>query len=194
MKIRNINFLRNETGLAAIEMAFIMPFMLFLYFGLVDATGLISLNRKVTAAAGATADLVAQSRTTILKTTVDDYYNATAMIMDPTPAANVRVEVFGFRDVKGTITKIWQTSSGTGPSCSLTAPSTATMKPLMTAGNDVIVARSCISYSPYVASFMGKTIMGASTFLLNQTIAVRPRSSLQLTCYQTTVLAGTVCS
>ncbi len=192
MKIRK-PFLRNEKGMAAIEMAFIMPFMLLLYFGLIDITVLISLNRKVTAAASTTADLVTQQRSTVLKSYITDAFNATAMIMAPTAASDVRIELFGYRNVAGTITKIWQTNNATGPACGA-APSTATMLPLMTAGNDVIVARTCMSHTPVVATFMGKTIVGATSFLIKQSISIRPRSTLQLNCYQTTVAAGTLCS
>jgi Flp pilus assembly protein TadG len=187
------SFLKNDKGVAAIEMAFIMPFMLLLYFGLVDVTVAISLNRKITAAAATTADLITQQRSSVLKSYITDSYKATDMIMAPTAANEVRIELFGYRNVSGTITKIWSTNNGVGPSCGA-IPATTSMATLMTAGNDVVIARTCMNYSPAVASFMGTTIMGATTFLLNQSISVRPRSTLQLNCYQTTVAAGTLCT
>jgi Flp pilus assembly protein TadG len=180
-----------DDGIAAIEMAFIMPLMLLLYFGLVDVTGLISFNRKITAAASVTADLVAQQRTSVLKAAIADTYNATAMIMAPAPATDTHIDVFGFRNVGGTITQIWSTNNGVGPSCG-GAISTTGMLPLMVAGNDLVAARTCMTYTPYVATFMGNTILGATSFNVTQTIMVRPRSSLQLTCYTTTV-GGTTC-
>ena len=187
------SFFKNDKGVAAIEMAFIMPFMLLLYFGLVDITVLISMNRKITSAASTTADLVTQQRNAVLKSYITDTFNATAMIVAPTPASEVRVELFGFRNVSGTITKIWQTNNGMGPSCG-TVPTTTSMASLMTAGTDIIVARTCMNFTPAVATFMGTNIVGATTFLLNQSISIRPRSTLQLNCYQTTVAAGTLCS
>jgi Flp pilus assembly protein TadG len=197
MKKYSKNFLGNDRGMAAIEMAFVMPFMLLLYFGLVDATALISFNRKITSAAGTTADLVAQEKTDVLRTKILDEFNATAMIMAPTDIAGVKVEVFNFRNT-GTaaapnIVKQWQIDNGNGPSCG-TAPATTGMADLMTAGNDVVVARACMTYTPYVATFMGTTILGATTFTLNQSVSVRPRSSLQLACWQTTKAAAVLCS
>ncbi len=187
-------FLKAESGIAAIEMAFILPAMLLLYCGLIDVTGLVSLNRKITASASITADLVGQQRTSVLKPVIVDDYNATEMIMSPTSITNVRVEVFGYRvnAALTTVTKIWHTSNNQGPSCGVD-PDMGTMLPLMTAGNDLVVARSCITYTPYVTSFLGTTILGSTSFLVKQTISVRPRSSLQLTCYDTTV-GGTVCA
>ncbi len=187
-------FLKSENGVAAIEMAFILPAMLLLYFGLMDVTGLVSMNRRITASASITADLVGQQKTSVLKPVIVDQYNATEMIMSPTPIANVRVEIFGYRvdAALTTVTKIWHTSNNQGPSCGID-PDTANMLPLMAAGNDLVVARSCITYTPYVATFLGTTILGSTSFLVKQTISVRPRSSLQLTCYDTTV-GGTVCA
>ncbi len=186
-------FLKNDAGMPAIEFSIILPFLLFLYFGLIDVTGVINFNRKITASAGAIADLVAQQRTDILKSVIDDDYNAAAMIMSPTPVSDVHIEVYGFRNVAGTITKMWQTSNGSGPSCGA-VPSTTSMLPLMAAGNDVIVGRACMNWTPYVGGFLGTSIMGATTFNLIQSISVRPRASLTLTCWQTTKIAATVCS
>jgi Flp pilus assembly protein TadG len=190
-------FLKAEDGIAAIEMAFVMPLMILLYFGLVDVTGLISFNRKITSSASLTSDLVAQKRNSILKAEIDDIYNATAMIMSPTPMTDVRVEVYGFRNVGGTVTQIWKTSNGQGPACT-SALSTANMLPLMAANvsdkNDLIVTRTCLNFEPYVAAFMGDSILGSTIFPVNATISVRPRASLKLDCYATTVTAGTLCS
>jgi Flp pilus assembly protein TadG len=188
-------FHKADEGIAAIETAFVLPLMVLLYFGLVDVTGLISFNRKITAAANLTSDLVGQRRTSILKAEIDDIYNATAMIMAPTPMSDVRVEVYGFRNVGGTVTQIWTTSNGQGPACSsASAMLPASMLPLMQAGNDLIVTRTCMNFTPYVAAFMGNSIMGSTIFPVNASISVRPRASLVLNCYTTTVAAGTLCS
>lgn len=187
------DFLAAENGIAAIETAFILPLMILLYFGLVDVTGLISFNRKVTASASITADLIAQQRTSILKSQIVDIYNATSMIMSPTPVGDVRIEVYGYRNIAGTITQVWKTNNAQGPNCS-GAVSTANMLPLMAAGNDVVVTRTCMNFSPYVASFMGASVMGSTSFAVNSSITVRPRQTPTLNCYATTVAAGTLCS
>jgi Flp pilus assembly protein TadG len=188
------NLILQDEGAAAIEFAFIMPFMLLLYFGLVDVTGLISMNRRVVSAAATMADLVGQQKTNILGGTIADQYNAAYVIMQPVASTNVRVEIFDFRtDASNNIVQMWKTGNNQGPSCGA-APSTIGMANLMTAGNDVIVARVCATYYSTVASFMGTSIMGASSFNLSQAISVRPRSSLILNCYATTVAAGTTCT
>jgi Flp pilus assembly protein TadG len=70
-------FASAESGVAAIEFAFILPFMLVLYFGLLDLTGLVSVNRKMTSTASVVADLTGQggptTRSQILKEDIADY-------------------------------------------------------------------------------------------------------------------------
>ena len=193
MKTRLRKFLKAEDGVAAIEMAFIFPFMVLLYFGMVDVTALINFNRKVTAVAGMTADMVAQQKTSILKSQIDDIYNAVSLIMSPTVMSDVHVEVTGLRNTSGVMSKVWTTSNGQGPACP-TAIVPADYLALTAAGNDIVVARTCMVFTPYVTAFMGNTILGATSFSVRATISQRPRSSLVLNCYATTVAAGTLCS
>lgn len=174
-------FARDSRGIAAIEMAFIMPVLVLLYFGLFDLTAMISLSRKITYSSSVVADLITQNKTTVTATNIDDYFNAAEMVMSPTPIASVRIEVFGFRKVSGTATQQWSKSSTGGTSCGA-APSTAGMTNLMTDGNDLVVARVCTTYTPYVATFLGENILGATSFTLSQDIALRPRMSATLAC------------
>jgi Flp pilus assembly protein TadG len=180
MNRRNSNLLNNESGMAALEVAFIMPFLLFLYFGLVDLTAMISLNRKVTYAASVVADLVTQNDSTVTAANIDDYFKAAALVMKPTPMTNIRTEVYQYRNVAGTITNQWSRKSATGSNC--TAPSTTGMSNLMTDGNDLVVAVLCTQYTPYIATFLGHNILGATTFTMSEQIALRPRQSSTLAC------------
>jgi Flp pilus assembly protein TadG len=179
--IRKLISLRTDSrGVAAIEMAFIMPFLLFLYFGLIDLTALISLNRKVTYTASVVADLVTQNDTTVTSATIDDYFNAAELAMKPVQIADVRIEVYQFRNVGGTITNQWHKYSTGGTACG--TPSTAGMGNLMTDTNDIVVAVVCTTYTPYIANFLGQAILGATTFTMNEQIALRPRQSTTLVC------------
>ncbi len=180
---RLFRFRKDQRGVAALEIAFIMPFLLFLYFGLVDLTAMISLNRKVTYAASAVADLVTQNDGTVNASgsdSLDDYFNAAALVMRPTPIANVRIQVYGYRNVAGAVNQIWSRNSTGGSVCA--APSTAGMANLMTDGNDIVVAVVCTTYTPFVATFLGKQVLGATTFPMSEQIALRPRQSATLNC------------
>jgi hypothetical protein len=178
------SYLNAQSGVAAIEFAFILPVMLLLYFGMMDLTTLVVNNRKVTTVASAVADLTAQNRTTVLKAQVADYMQVANLILNPMPDDGVSVRVYGYSNSGGAPSLIWQTSNGSGPGCSA-VPSTSGYSDLMTAGNDLVVAQACMTYEPYVATFLGAEILGATFFNVEQAVVVRPRSTLVLTCQET---------
>lgn len=175
-----VSFRRDSRGVAAIEIALIMPFLLILFFGLVDITSLISLNRKVTYAASVVSDLVTQNQTTVLGTNITDYFNAAKLVMKPTDIADVRVEIYQFRKVGSTVTGQWNKKSTGGTACG--TPSTSGLANLMADGNDIIVAKVCTTYTPWVATVLGQSILGATSFTMGEEIALRPRQSLTLDC------------
>lgn len=185
-------FSRADGGVAAVEFVFLLPFLLFLFFGMIDLTGLIGANRKVTQSASVVADLVAQNRNAFLKPATIDYYKAVKMIMEPTSMSNVRVEIHAFRPAGGSVTATWSTNNGQGPGCGA-QPSNSSLAPLATAGNDLIMARVCTLFEPYMATFLGTKILGKTSFLVEETIVLRPRSSSQLSCFQTT-MGGAGCT
>lgn len=173
-------YFRAESGVAAIEFAVILPFMLLLYFGLLDLTGLITSNRRMTSTAAIVADLTGQNRTTVAKATIEDYMLVAGMINNPAPDSGVRVNVLGFRNNAGTVEPTFNVTTAGGPACD--APDTGDMLDLMTAGNDIIVAQSCMIYVPYVATFLGDALLGATSFNVQQEVMVRPRSTAVLDC------------
>ncbi len=177
---RIIPFWRDSRGVAAIETAFILPFLLILFFGLVDLTQLISLNRKITYAASVVGDLVTQNESTVAAANFTDYFNAAKLVMKPTPISDVRIEIYQFRNIGGTITNQWNKKSTGGAACGM--PSTTGFSTLMTDGNDVVVAAVCTTYTPFMATFLGSMILGATSFPMTEEIALRPRQSATLDC------------
>jgi hypothetical protein len=179
-------FVKADNGIAAIEFAFIMPFLLLLFFGLVDVTDGVSYNRRITSVANSIGDLAAQNRTKILKSDITDYFKAVDLIMKPKSAGGVKVILYGFRkNAAGTAgEQVWKVDNGKGPNCNKT-PDLASMPALMTAGNDLIVAQSCMDYTPVVTEFLGTKILGTTTMKIEQVITMRPRASAKLDCYMT---------
>jgi Flp pilus assembly protein TadG len=184
-------FLKATDGSAAIEAVFIIPFMCFVYFGTVDVTSMIAFNKMLTDVASFASDTVAQYPNTIYRTTnITDIENGIKLIM-PKRASSVQVDIYDYRMVGTTITKIWSTKSPNATNCP--APSTANLSTLMSTGNDVIVATSCMIFTPWVATFLGKSLLGASSFNLTQTFASVPYGSATLNCYTGTT-GTTLCN
>ncbi|NJM30441.1 MAG: pilus assembly protein [Rhizobiales bacterium] len=185
-------FARETRGVAAIEFALIVPFVILVYLGLFDLTTLITVNRKVTYSTSVVADLVTQNNTNVLQAQITDYYNAAEMVMDPVPMSDVRVEVYGYRLVAGAVNQIWSVNNGQGSGCG--APSTADLDDLMLGGNDMVIAQVCTDFTPRTAMFLGEYLLGAPNFTVSQQIAQRPRQvgNATLTCFVSSV-GGATC-
>lgn len=172
-------FLKADGGSAAIEAVFIIPFMYILYVGTMDVTSFISFNKKLTDIATVTSDAVAQFPNTLTRANITDIENTINLIM-PSGAANVQVDVYDYYMNGGTITKRWSTKSPNATNCP--APSTTNLSTLMGAGNDVIVATSCMKYTPWVVTYGAQSLMGAASFNITQTFAAVPYGSTTLKC------------
>jgi hypothetical protein len=72
-----------EAGVAAVEFALVLPIMLFVYVGMVEASALISMDRKVQTISGAVGDLVARSPSAITSAELEDYLKIAVGIMTP---------------------------------------------------------------------------------------------------------------
>jgi Flp pilus assembly protein TadG len=195
MRIKSFHsFMSAESGVAAIEIAFILPFMFFMFFGMVDITDMVSYNRRITAVASSVGDLVGQNRTYVLKSSIDDYLKAAKLIMKPKSDSDIRVTIYGFRGTTTggvtTVTQEWKIDNGKGAACSTTPSTTNVPVALMAAGNDLIVTQACMKYKPMVADLLGTSILGSSLLNIEQTITLRPRSSLTLDCYLTSTTSG----
>ncbi len=185
---RSRGFRTAQDGVVAIEMAFIFPVMLVLFFGLLDLTGYISNSRKVTSIAGSIADLVGQNRNFIdNEITIPDYYKVAGLIMKPQSDADISIRISAFRPtlVSG-VTKpvrIWRVTKGASPDCT-GEPLPADLLNLMSEDNDVIVAEACTKYKPLTGNIMTYRVIGDAEIPIKQTIMLRPRSSKKLECYQ----------
>ena len=166
-------FRHDKRGVAAIEFAAIFPFMLVLYFGVVDVTGLVSANRKVTLATSALGDLVAQAPGVITESDLQGLYNAVGPIMDPIPVSSVNIQILVYKKSGATAALRWQHQKG--GSCTGALPSS--MAAMMADGNDLVLARVCTNYQPIT----GK-IIGAGPYSLTDQFVLRPREAPQLVC------------
>ncbi len=183
-KLFKTRFFKDENGAAAVESVFILPFMCVLYFGSQDLISLIQFNKKMTDVAVTVSDTVAQYKTSITRAQVTDIENAIALIMPPSQAANVQVDVYGYYMNGTSVTKRWSTKSPNATACA--APNISLFASMMgpnTEYNDVVVAVACMNYTPWVATFMGtQNILGKASFTLTQSIATIPYQSKSINC------------
>lgn len=105
---RILRALRADAGVAAVEFALILPVMLLVYLGTLEASTLITMDRKVQSVAGAVGDLVARSDEKITATQMQDYFRAASGIMTPYSPGNVRQVVTAINvAADGTTSVVW---------------------------------------------------------------------------------------
>src|ERR1019366_3703582 len=85
--------LGNQQGVAAVEFALILPFLLLLYFGSVEITQGILINRQVSLTATTVSNIVTQYTTISASKDLPDILHASAQIMEPYSTANTKMIV-----------------------------------------------------------------------------------------------------
>lgn len=101
-------FKRSQAGVAAVEFALILPVMLLVYIGSVEAGTLISMDRRVQSISGTVGDLVARSNTSFSAAEMEDYFKAAKGIMAPHSPDDVQQVVTAVAvDTNGKTKVLW---------------------------------------------------------------------------------------
>lgn len=148
-------FRNTESGVAAVEFALILPIMLLVYIGSVEASALISADRKVQNVSGSVGDLVARAKERLTAAELQDYVRVAAGIMAPYESAQLEQIITEVRvDANGRATVQWSRGfDHENPKPSI-ARATNTLYPLPPAvveiarNQYVIVAETRYKYRP----------------------------------------------
>ncbi|MBD3756003.1 MAG: pilus assembly protein, partial [Gammaproteobacteria bacterium] len=99
------NLRRDNRGVAAVEFALILPFMIILLIGMAETTTGLNQNRKVNQVASSIGDIVARE-ITVTKASLQDIMAARNYIMMPYDASGMTVVVASVsfdKDKKATV-------------------------------------------------------------------------------------------
>ena len=91
------DMIRDRSGVAATEFAVIVPVMLVLFFGTVEFSSGIAVDRKVTLVARTLSDLTSQSMASVADTDLQNFFAASGSILTPysvTPTQPTISEIF----------------------------------------------------------------------------------------------------
>lgn len=83
---------RSEDGMAATEFALILPFLAFLFFGMLEASEALTVNRRVSKAVNTLSDLTAQVDT-ISPSEFDNLIDGVTEILNPASLVGVEMKV-----------------------------------------------------------------------------------------------------
>jgi Flp pilus assembly protein TadG len=119
-------FRRSTEAVAAVEFALILPLLVTLYFGTVEAAQLYTVDRRVATVASTMADLVSREKACITTAKLNSYFSAATGIMQPYPTTALK-QVVSFLSVSsdGTVTVEWSSPYGTGATARETGTTTA---------------------------------------------------------------------
>jgi Flp pilus assembly protein TadG len=159
----------DNSGVSAIEFAFIFPILLLLCLGCIAVVNGVRLQRKVTTIAATMANLVTQN-TTVTSANMTTYFGASSLILAPYPTSPIVIVVSCVAiDANGNATVSWSsTLNGTarGVGSSVTLPSALVVK-----STSVVMSEVSYLYTPT----LGTGVMGPVT--LSKTIYMSPRLS-----------------
>ena len=161
---RLMRFSRDRRGVSAVEFALVAPMMIALYFGCVEISDGVAVDRKVSLTAAALANLVAQS-TSLSATDMNNVLDASTAIIQPYSASNLKMTVSCLSiDANKNVTTKWTATRNGGTGMTLTVPTD-----LKVASTQLIFAQVSYAYKPIV----GYTITG--TLTLSDQMFMMPR-------------------
>ncbi len=82
----------NEKGISAVEFALIAPLMVLIYFGCIELSLLMRVDRRVSTTASSLGDLTARL-ITVSDADMQELFNAATVTMQPYPATNARMRI-----------------------------------------------------------------------------------------------------
>lgn len=142
---------KNKDGISAVEFALVAPLLLLLFFGSIELSQMMQMDRKVTASTSTLGDLVARAAV-VDDDDMDDIFAATALIFAPSPMTNARLRVSSIINNGGTPEVQWSSAQGFTPhpqGTTLTVPNG-----LIPAGGSVIFAEIEYDYSSTIGYFL----------------------------------------
>ncbi|MEO0606771.1 MAG: TadE/TadG family type IV pilus assembly protein [Pseudomonadota bacterium] len=98
--------LRDDDGVSAVEFALIAPLMAMIYFGCIELSLMMTLDRKVTGATAALGDLTSRA-SSISNDELADILEATRMVMQPNDMTKSRMRVTSLYEDSGLVKVAW---------------------------------------------------------------------------------------
>lgn len=174
--------IRDRRGVAAVEFALILPFLLILMIGMAETTTALSYKRKISQVAFSMADLVSQS-SSLSSAEMNDIMVAARAIMEPFPADDLTVVIASVSfDSRGKATVDWSVNQAGGtPWSKGSAPPVNFPEETAQAGTSIVIGRASSTYTPLFASMAQSLFPRAASIFMEDTYFLLPRLSNKVT-------------
>lgn len=159
----------DRRGAAAVEFAIILPVMLVLFFGTVELSNGVAVDRQVTLTARTLSDLISQAAT-ISDTDVSNAFAASSAIMAPYSATPLKAIISEIKiDSSGNATIAWSKASN---ATAYTAGASVTLPSALAVPSTYLIwGQATYTYTP-VVGYVLKTAL-----TLGDQFYTRPRQS-----------------
>ncbi len=151
LKISNLlsRFKHANQGVAAVEFALILPLMLLIYLGTLEASRAISYHNRIISITSALGDLVAQTENNITSTMLNDYFKAAQTIIAPYPATEVKQIITNvYVNPAGQTSIVWSRGfNGGSPRSAINLPANIID---VAKDNYVIISEASLAYQPMI--------------------------------------------
>jgi Flp pilus assembly protein TadG len=137
-------------GISAVEFAFILPLMLVMFFGTLEFSQGIAVNRKVTLIARTLSDLTSQSSAPIVDSNLQNIFTAAAKIVTPYPFPPTKAQITQIYVNSSNVATVQWSEGATFPAGSVQAqlvPSTHHVGDTMTIPSSLNVAKTFLIFS-----------------------------------------------
>lgn len=175
-------FERNNSGLAGIEFAFILPVMLVMLFGMIDAASGVAVKRKVTLTARSLSDLVSRGAS-VTDTDVKNFFGLGSAIMSPysvSPATTMTQKLTQLSvDASKNVKVVWSKSGTFSGSTVTLGAGYSPGASVTTVPADLLVPNTYLIWSEVSYGYTPITgyIVGNVTLPLYEQTFTRPRQS-----------------
>ncbi len=174
--------LRDESGNGLIEFALGLPIMLLIYFGTVNISDAITLQRKIITATRAVADLTTKSQSFTTATITSGVFAGSNLVISPYSLTNATTTVTDMcTDANGVTTKKWSVQSvGNAAPAAVTIPASPSNQFTLPVGvkqNGTCLIQSTISYA--YSPLLGSNFIGP--FTISDIIYMSPRNLTDIT-------------
>jgi Flp pilus assembly protein TadG len=186
IRTKATQFARRKDGAAAVEFALVVPFMLSLYFGTMELSQGLEVNKKTGRAASLVGDLITQ-QAVITKSEIIEIAGIAEATLAPYKRSAPTIEVVGIQVTdeptpKAKVAWSMRVAGGAGASFLGVGSEISIPADLLMRNTFIVRSGTQINYYPFTTYTISLTAGGRKGIEMRETYHLRPRTSPTVTC------------